>query len=96
MHFCILSLHWFRVAERLIKLLRDVHEKEFVGAESFEFGVNVIAQARQYVEEMVRIRARDGDGKLFHECSGIFGVAVLRPPRYGNWKLRTSQTDTVT
>ena len=38
--------------------------KEFVGAENFEFEVNVIAQARQYVEEMVRVRECDGDDML--------------------------------
>ena len=43
--------------------LREVSKKEFIGAESFEFGVNVIAQARQYAEEMVRVRERDGDDK---------------------------------
>ena len=46
-----------------IDQLREVSKKEFIGAESFEFGLNVIAQARQYVEEMVRVRVRDGDDK---------------------------------
>ena len=45
-----------------IDQLREVHKKEFVGAENFEFGV--IAQARQYVETMVRMRECDGDDKL--------------------------------
>ena len=44
--------------------VREVSKKEFIGAESFEFGVNIIAQARQYVEEMARVRGRDGDDKL--------------------------------
>ena len=44
-------------------MLANVSNKAFIGAEAFEFGVNVVAQAEQYVQEMVRLR-RDDPSKL--------------------------------
>jgi hypothetical protein len=46
-----------------LELVREVKKKEFIGAEAFELGVNVIAQAEQYVNEMVQLRASDPESQ---------------------------------